>query len=246
MKNFYRWFLTIFCALSIFNSAYANEYTDAGAPPTDRVWTGDDYQQFAQLLQSGKVTLPTLKTAVGRQYVERMTNLDNLDALQADNVSVDEGIKRGLSMSEALSPILKMYAVSFMTSKNNGNEMVRIGAFSHRIGMVLRAFIYKKLETLPKDDSYLVRIAGVKQMELGLMESFIGILISFDDVQGLTDNNKLFAVQALRYNFSEISLLFSEAQRKEIEKRIIRLQKTMPKQASKLLQEMRDILQKQP
>lgn len=245
MKNFYRWFLTIFCVLSIFNSAYANEYTDAGAPPTDRVWTGDDYQQFFQLLQSGKVVLPTLKTAVGRQYVERMTNLDNLNALQVDNLSVDEGIKRGLSMGDGFIPILKMYAVSFIASKNNGNELMQMKAFCYRMGLMALSLAKKKLEIAPKDDSYLIRLDGARMMELGAMQQFLGILISFDKVQGLTDNNKLFAVQALRQDFSEVSLLFSKAQRKEIEKRIIKLQKTMPTQASKLLQEMLDILQKQ-
>ncbi len=192
-----------------------------------------------------RLPIGTLKTAVGRQYVERMTNLDNLDALQADNVSVDEGIKRGISMGDGFNPILKMYVVSFMTSKSNGNEMMRTSAFAYRLLQVTFLLAKKKLATMPKDDTYLVRLDGLDRMELGAMQTFIGILMSFDEIQGLTDDNKLFAVQALRYNFSEISLLFSKVQRTEIEKRMTRLQKTMPKQASKLLQEMLDILQKQ-
>ncbi len=245
MKKIYHWFLTIFCVLSVFNITYANEYTDAGAPPTDRVWTADDYQQFAQVLQSGKVALPTFKTVVGKRYIERMTSLDNLDALQDDSLSIDKGFEISLSMIEGFSPIVKMYVVSLMISEGNGIEAMRMLAFSYRIGMVVRPWMYKKSEIIPKDDTYLIRLEGIRKMELGIMEQFIGILMSFDEIQGLTDEDKLFAVQALRQDFSEVSLLFSKEQRKEIEKRIIRLQKTMPKQASKLLQEMRDILQKQ-
>jgi hypothetical protein len=164
-------------------SAHSASLLESGMPASDREWTGVDYAKASELISTGKVDLPTLATEEGRAFLQRLTSTENLNFYRNTTLPIGTRLQDLLTGLGGVSTIVKRYA----TEANKGGKLhtevaMQLGYMLQvaRAGVIL---IDEFFPTVPKDDKYETRMAGLKQVSTGLIQMFAGAETSLGETK---------------------------------------------------------------
>jgi hypothetical protein len=145
----------------------------AGIPAVSRAWSGPDYQRAAAVLAAGKVPLPRLSDPQGAALLGRMTSLENLALERDPKLSLQARLEDFIPLQQGASSLLKQYLAAGARGGFRP-ETARLAAFLVRSSALGLELVTEMIPTVPKDEKYATRMAGVKQMNDGMTSVFVG------------------------------------------------------------------------
>lgn len=166
-----------------------NPYTTGGVPAVDKKWRGKEYATAFQVINTGKVQLPTLRDEMGKQVIERMTNTGNFVYYTNKAVPVSERFNDYMQLQNSVNSILKVYVARGAEGEMLHEETIKILAFSLRVSAVGINLVEEYLPLIPKDERYKRRIKGYKLMKDGSTRSFVELSTSLDEKEFYADHD---------------------------------------------------------
>lgn len=159
-------------ALPLAAAAQTDPFLEAGVPATTRVWSGPDYQRAAEVLTAGKVPLPKFADPQGAVLLRRINSLDNL-ALQGDkSLPLTARMDDFIELQQGAVGLLKLYLAA---SSEGGyrQELASLTALLLHSSARGAELVEEMLPTLPRDETYATRMAGLKEMNEGMTTAFV-------------------------------------------------------------------------
>jgi len=156
---------------------------EAGIPALSREWMGDDYLQAAKVLAQGKLPLPRVADDQGRLFFQRLTATENLSLFQNRTLPLQSRMPSFFNLLEGVSAISKQYMAAATKGLDVHAEMAQQQAFGLRMVAVGMQLMDEFIPTIPQDEKYAVRMAGVKQAYSGLTSMFVGAEMSLSEAR---------------------------------------------------------------
>src|SRR4051794_39107391 len=132
-------------------AAPARVHAQAGLPATDREWFGDDYLRAAEMITTGKTSLPRLSDKKGVPLLERLTSTDHFAFYRNKSLPPASRMEDLMKSQQSVNAIMKQYAVA--ANKKGGedlhDELIRLMAFSLRTNVLMVDLVDEFLPTIP-------------------------------------------------------------------------------------------------
>ncbi len=155
----------LFSATSL--AAPVSDYVKAGCPPPDRAWSDADYVKFGELLKTGKIELPMLNDE-SKPIFLALVNREGLARYLNKDVPLRDRLNECLKGYMALLPVLKQYGERYDAKADCSREAAGVIALVIYSTTSLVNLMEELLPTIPKDDNYEARMAGIQQMKGGI------------------------------------------------------------------------------
>lgn len=201
--------------------AQSNRYLEAGIPAASREWTGADYERAIQILEAGKVSLPRFADPQGADLLRRITSTDNFAFYRNKDMPLEARLKDYLTMYQGAANLLRLYY----------SEPVVAGVAPHQELAAILAFLVQGsalgieltdefLPTIPKDDHYEIRMAGLKKMNSGITTIFVSAEQALSDHETLSADDRSVVLKAMESTLPRVKKAFPEDVRAELRKKL--------------------------
>jgi len=167
------------------------QWLKAGVPAADRQWTGSDYAAVAEVLSAGKLPLPSLRDDGGRAVLERLTSTENLSFHRNPSLPLQARMEDIINVLESSNRVAKLYLAAAIHGDRSPparagseplhDEIARLIAFELHVMATAAELVDEYLPTMPRDDRYETRIAGMKRFASGVALGFVGALQSLSE-----------------------------------------------------------------
>ena len=220
---------TILILFVVFHTGIASSQTvaagkstlaDAGIPALDRAWTGNDYMQAAKLLSEGKVPLPRLSDEEGRVFLERLTNTGNFSFYRDRTQPMDKRMPDFFNLVAGASVIMNQYPLLAEKGLDVHREFALQLAFGMRMAATGVQLIDEFVPTIPKDDRYEVRMAGMKRAHGGMMKIFAGTEASLSEKRFYTPADLTLLLTTMAETLPAVKKAFSPEYKAEFRKKL--------------------------
>lgn len=171
-------------------------YLQAGLPATSRDWTGADVRDAARVLASGKVRLPMYADPAGAQVLARLVSRRQLDMYRNPSIPVGSRFQDFMLLMEGTQSILMLYV------PRTGTEQTHSELASLMVGMLHHAVVGRELAdeilaSVPRDDHYPTRLAGLERLKRGLTQIFAGMMQSVGERNFYSDADVSLMLQGM-------------------------------------------------
>lgn len=147
-------------------------------PAVSRPWSGSDYATAGKLLAEGRVPLPRLSDPDGAALVMRFVAPENLEAVSTPEVPVQARFLVYQAMiggaSQILNAYLRLLGGAASSSDLPHEEFARLIGFMLRLTVAGDELMDEILPTIPRDDTYVIRMEGLKRFRTGLTNVLLG------------------------------------------------------------------------
>ena len=198
----------------------SNRFLEAGIPAVSRGWTGPDYVRTSEVLGAGKVALPKFSDPEGAALLRRVTSTDNFKLHHDKTIALPTRLGDFMQMQQGASSLLKVYLDATVKGGSYKPEIARLAAFvlhSSALGVEL---VDEMLPTIPKDDQYETRMAGLKQMNSGLTTVFVGAEQMLTPRNGFSAEELSVLLEAMARTLPQIKKAFAPDYRIELRKKL--------------------------
>lgn len=199
--------------------AQPNPFLEAGIPAASRAWSGPDYQRAAEILAAGKVPLPRLSDPQGTALLGRMTSMENLALERDPKLSLQSRMEDFVPLQQGASSLLKQYLAAGARGGFRP-EMARLAAFLVRSSALGVELVTEMIPTLPKDERYATRMAGVKQMNDGMTTVFVGCEQMLTPSNHFAPEDLSILLEAMAETLPRVKKTFSADYRIELRKKL--------------------------
>ena len=155
---------------------------EAGIPPVDRVWRGEDYQKMVAAVKSSAVALPTLQDKAGAALLKRITSAENLEFNGNKKLPIKERLPDFMGKLQSTSVLLRLYGTEAQKRPALHAEVTMFLVHGINLGALGPELMDEFLPTVPKDDKYQNRMEGVAKVKAGMAEMFTGVETSLSEV----------------------------------------------------------------
>ncbi len=200
--------------------AASNPFLEAGIPAASREWAGPDYVRTAEVLGAGKVALPRHSDPEGAALLQRLTSTDNFSLHRNKSIALPVRMEDFLQVQQGANSLLKLYLSATVQGTDYKPEMARLAAFvlhSSALGVDL---VEEMLPTLPRDDKYETRMAGLKQMNSGLTTIFVGAEQMLTPRNGFSAEDLSVLLEAMARTLPRLKHAFPPEYRIELRKKL--------------------------
>jgi hypothetical protein len=153
-------------------------FLEAGIPPIEREWHGTDYKVAAEIFWSQKAPLPHFAHPQGAALLRRMTSRENLSFHRNRSLSASVRLEDYLLLLDGVSSITEAYLTVAKQGRDVPQETAGMVALLLEVGALGMELAEEFIPTVPIDEKYAVRIAGVKKMQAGVAGMFAGAELS--------------------------------------------------------------------
>lgn len=175
------------------------DYLAGGMPKAENVWQPADYLQAYSLLAKEKLPLPQATSKDSAKFFERMVNEENLKQLEDKSVVFAVRMQNYFAIQDQANNLLKLY----LSAHNEGRvkapyELVRLMSFLLHLGTIGINLTNEFLPQIPRDESYEVRLEGIKRMRAGLGRIFAGLEQSLSEKNVYGPDDLSLLLQAMK------------------------------------------------
>lgn len=209
-------------------AAGAGSLVEAGIPALSREWLGDDYLQASKVLALGSVQLPMLTDEQGRLFLERLTSTGNFSFHRKRTLPIDNRLPDFLNLMEGANAILKLYLVAANKQLDVHREMALQLAFALRIAAMEVELIEEFLPSIPKDDKYEVRMAGMKRAYGGMTTVFAGAMVSLNEKNFYSTEDLTLLLTTMAETLPVVKKAFPADYKTELRKKLEAQRATFP------------------
>lgn len=232
MLRRYPWLLGIVLALAV-SARGQKSYSEAGAPPPDRVWSAADYKAFANLLGGGVIKLPTLGEPESAALFARLVNPANLERYRSPATPVRVRLQALTQMTKSWKEILLVYT----RAERDGRKLSR--EIASAMGMLVRVSSLSLAPTMeifsaipPTAPDRAKRLEALETMKASLVEVFLGTEASLDERSFYSPLDLAVLVAALAESLPAFMPALSARQRLELLDRLKKRKSEFTEQAS--------------
>ncbi|MFL6232504.1 MAG: hypothetical protein ACJ76N_05165 [Thermoanaerobaculia bacterium] len=201
--------------------AQSNRYLEAGLPAVSRDWSGPDYERAVQILSSGKIALPRFADPQGAALLRRMTSTENFALHHNKSVPLQARMEDYLKLYQGAASLLKLYyAEPAIGGGAPHQELAAFLAFLLHGSALGIELTDEFLPTIPKDDRYETRMAGLKQMSSGVTQVFQGAEETLAERQLLSADDLSVILRAMESTLPRIKKAFPADVRVELRKKL--------------------------
>jgi hypothetical protein len=201
-------------------AAATNPSLAAGLPATTRPWSGPDYERAAEILGAGKVPLPRLADPRGAALVKRITSLDSLAPQRDKTLPASSRLQEFFQVQGGAAKLMNLY-VGAQTEKGGYQpELARLAAFVLFSSAQGEEIIEEMVPTLPRDDKYATRMAGVKKANEGLTQVFLGAEQMLSEKNGFSAAETSILLEAMARTLPRLKKGFPSEVRIEMRKKL--------------------------
>ena len=212
---------------------------EAGIPALSREWTGEDYLQVSKVLAQGRLPLPRVADETGRRFIQRLTDIENLSLFQNRTLPLQNRMPNFLSLMQAAGAISKQYLAASNQGIEVHEELALQQAFELRVAATGMELMEEFVPTIPKDEKYEVRMAGVKQAISGLTSMYVGAEMSLSETRLYTPADLTVLLKAMAETLPVVQKAFSADYRLELRRKMEAHQAAFPgAEDAKMLQQI--------
>lgn len=158
---------------------------------------------------------PTLKNEQTRATFKKIISQDYKEILQNTSGLNVKAQFLG-EYQNTINKILKKYLAATIKQNQYGIELMYLQGTLIDISAEMVSLLKEFIKTLDRnDESYQVRMDGVKQVKLGLKQQLEGVFIIIRDVQNTSDEERIILSKYLANSGGSILLFLDEAYRKD-------------------------------
>src|SRR5262249_41866360 len=144
------------------------ELVAKGCPSPDKLWLAKDYTAFHQLLIGGTIPLLRLNSEGAGMIFRRYVDTANLTIHTNRDFPLNQRMDDLMTLQDATKGVMLFY----MRAANHGEkvekEFAELLVFQLAVGGAACGIANEFLPTIPKDEKYEVRMAGLAKVKLGL------------------------------------------------------------------------------
>src|SRR4051812_25488024 len=201
--------------------AQSNRYLEAGIPDASRDWSADDYERAVQVLAGGKISLPRFADPQGAALLRRITSTGNFALYHNKDAPLQKRIEDFLKMYQEAALLLKLYyAEPAVGGVGPHQEMAAVVAFLVQGSALGIELTDEFLPTIPKDDHYEIRMAGLKQMNSGITTIFVSAEQALADRQTFSADDLSVILEAMESTLPKIKKAFPDEVRGDLRKKL--------------------------
>ncbi|OCG03025.1 hypothetical protein [Gilliamella sp. wkB112] len=196
------------CFASAINQSYENTLTQ--------------FYELAKKLEEKK-TLPTLDMVEGKKILNQLTDPMLLVSLSKNKLSEDinimENLKNVYAYYLSFNPEKKARLSLIDLTRNIKQfepEIILITSFNIEYFSALLPIINEFYEQLPEAEKTDIRLSGAKQMQLGILQSYTGVLMWVSTPDCLSDHSKQQLISTIEKTTKNSARFLSEKKKKEI------------------------------
>ena len=193
---------------------------EAGIPALSREWSGADYAQAAQVLAAGKLPLPRLTDEQGRLFLQRLTSEENFSLYRNRSLPIQQRMEGFFKLMGGANAIAKQYMAAANKGLDVHREIAQQLAFLLHVTAVSVQLIDEFLPTVPKDEQYPVRMAGLKQTYSGLTTAFVGAETSLSETRFYSPDDLTILLNAMSETLPAVKKAFSPDYKIELRKKL--------------------------
>jgi hypothetical protein len=218
------------CAVLLVATAHGQKLVEAGFPALDREWNGKDYETVASLLKDGKVPLPTLATPEGQRFLQRLTSPENLSFARNKDLPIGARLGDFARLMVNANLILMRYVVVANQNVNVHAETTMQMCFALRIAETGVNLVEEFLPSLPKDDKYETRMAGLRKTYSGMTTLFGGAETSLGEATFYSPDDLSSLLQSMAEVLPTVKKAFPPEYRVELRKKLEGRKTAFPKE----------------
>jgi hypothetical protein len=214
-------------SLAIFFSSQAfaagptlEDYLNAGIAAPSRMWVGADYARAAQVFGQGQIALPRYADDAGAKVMGRLVSLDNFHFYRLKSVPIESRFVDYVSLIQGLSSVLNTYVSKIREGERSLSELASLLAFTLHTSALGLDLADEFVPTIPKDNNYAARMAGLKKMHSGIVTIFGGAESVLADDSGVSPADRTLVVNAMATTLPVLKQAFPPDFRIEIRKRL--------------------------
>lgn len=159
----------------------ANRLVVQGVPAPSRQWMGADYRATFDLLSRGTVTLPRLADSEEREIFTRLVNLENVSFSRNRTLPLNTRINDLMQVIAAANGITKLYAARVIAGEPLHAELAQLVGFSLHLTSAMLEIVDELLPTLPRDETFAVRMDGLRKVRSSTETIFRGAILSLSE-----------------------------------------------------------------
>ena len=205
---------------------------------SDREWNGADYLAVQKAIQKNPSLLPLMRQRRWNTFLFRLTNTENFSFNRNKDLPIGNRLNDYIQIQESTNAILKIYVNLASQGSDLHAETAAILSFTLRVGALGIDLVNEFLPTIPKDDTYEVRMQGLKKMNEGLATCFAGAEISLNETTFYLDGEIAQILQAMHDTLPTFKTVFTPEYTQELAQKLERHRKTFKGENLKRIEEM--------
>lgn len=209
-----------FVSLLTGTSADENPFIAAGIPASDRAWIGKDYADAFEAIHKGKSALPMLEDPQGNRVFLRLINEENFGLHKNKTLPVTQRLGDFLQLQQGFNSILKAYLAEANKGKKLHAEMAAGTAFTLHIAALGVELANEFLATIPKDETYQIRVDGMRKANGGLIISFSAVETSLGETKFYSPDDIALILQAMHTTLPTLLSAFTPDYKLELTKKL--------------------------
>jgi len=185
--------ISLLLSLLSYTTTFAQEKEAPAAPVEKGKWGLQDYKRFKAYLNTLPLdAYPTLKNEKTKAIFQKVISSDYKDFLRDEAISLEVKMPYVMSYHQSMIELLRSYLMAYMKEKKYGIELAYIQGVSIDISAEIIPLIKELIKTFDKnDETYQVRMNGLKQMRFGLKQQLEGAWINIRDIETSTDEERI-------------------------------------------------------
>ncbi|WP_426395967.1 hypothetical protein ACN9M1_16225 [Ralstonia sp. R-29] len=196
-------------------------YVKAGIPAPSRAWTGADYTQAVNVLESGASPLPRFSDSNGAAVLNRMTAVENLDFYRNPSVPLETRYGDYLALSIGINTLMTLYLDSPRDSAGKTQlETAAIVAYRLRVAVAGLDLVDELISTVPKDEKYATRVANMKTMQTAYSSTLGDAEVMLTAEHGFSAAGRSLVLKAMADTLPTLKRAFQPFYKEELRQRL--------------------------
>lgn len=215
-------------ALADLRAFAANRFVELGAPAPDREWSGRDYVDFADVLQSGRFKgLPKVTEPEGREILERVVNVENFGMIRNELLPLVQRMQYCGELSKGLNDVVLAYVREANRGGKVSRELAMLLAMTLRSTAVMLELVEVQMrESVADEQAGKLRTRGYEQVKSGLATVVAGAETTLGERTYYTEDDLVILLEALAETLPAIAPTLTANFRAELLRKFERHKRT--------------------
>lgn len=206
--------------ISLSGPLLANPYLEQGIASTDREWRGNDYLKLVQAIENKKVPLFHLEDAEGARILKQVSSLENLSFYRNKQLPIETRIADFMLLVGSVARLPTFYYPEIVPGDAVHEEMAMLISNMLHVSAAGIELMAEYVPTLPQDDKYETRMAGLSQFKRGCVTTYSGSVTSLLEDSIHSDEGRSQILAAMATTTPVFKTIFSEDTQTEMRQQL--------------------------
>lgn len=175
------------------SSQTLSEAIELGAPSIEKDWSPEDYKNFnLYLTKISANSYPILSSSKSKDLFSKVISSISPPIMTNPNFPINQKMALGLGIQQELLKIMNQYMISYNNGNNYSMELSHLMGLSLINSSQIISFTNEIIPTFdPNNENYAIRLEGLEQMKNGSATQLDGSLVSLNETEIYSDEERL-------------------------------------------------------